>query len=542
MSVNMSEFTRPLTVRFSSRVFSRLKHEEVLESLEENIDPSSVRAIQITENACFVTLSSNETKEILLIEGVNIRGTYNDTFDADRVITNVTIKDAPYELADSFIIHHMKSFGEVIENSLRRGKVRGTEIETGTRYIQMVNVRNILPIKAKLGRFNVRIFSDNKTEYRICSNVDHPFYRCPDKDKPKTLLCSRCKCEGHLFRDCPNDIVCNFCSESGHKQSDCKKYKDRQLYGDYAFEIAEGRAADLETSTGGRSYTIESGEPSEDNRDVDRNIPRNLDSDLLNEDDKNADIQTQHDVTKVDATDTNEARIPTETTFDRLSKERVFLVIGVSNSQRIHFKDPDIKNVSVSDGSAVNIDELLSKAVTEAADKNVKRIAVHLGTNDITRYKADANQVILEITTAMNKIREKFPSSEIAFSSIPHRRGKSSATVNLNNTVKVVNEFFWKMAKKEKHLYFLNNDDDLLKDGIPVTSMYDNSDSRGVHVSSKGASVLEENIQCFFDSGEAAGLDVDVETPSGRKRNCSVISNTPPSEKQSDKTKKMTLR
>ena len=62
----------------------------------------------------------------------------------------MTIKDAPYELADSFIIHHMKSFGEVIENSLRRGKVRGTEIETGTRYIQMVNVRNILPIKAKL--------------------------------------------------------------------------------------------------------------------------------------------------------------------------------------------------------------------------------------------------------------------------------------------------------------------------------------------------------------------------------------------------------
>ena len=91
-----------------------------------------------------------------------------------------------------------------------------------------------------------------------------------------------------------NDIVCNFCSESGHKQSDCKNYKGRQLYGDYAFEIAEGRAADLETSTGGRSYTIESDEPSEDNRDVDRNIPRNLDSDLLNEDDKNADIQFKH--------------------------------------------------------------------------------------------------------------------------------------------------------------------------------------------------------------------------------------------------------
>ena len=48
------------------------------------------------------------------------------------------------------------------------------------------------------------------------------------------------------------------------------------------------------------------------------------------------------------------------------------------------------------------MDELLSKAVTEAADKKVKQIVVHLGTNDISRYQADANQVILEITAAMN--------------------------------------------------------------------------------------------------------------------------------------------
>ena len=166
----------------------------------------------------------------------------------------------------------------------------------------------------------------------------------------------------------------------------------------------------------------------------------------------------------------------------------------------------------------------------------MKRIVVHLGTNDIT----DANQVILEITTAMNKIHGKFPSSEIAFSIIPHRRGKSSATVGLNNTIKVVNEFFWKMAKKEQYLCFLNNDDELLKEGIPVPSMYDSSDSRGVHVSTKGAAVLGDNMQSFFDSGEASELDFDVETPSGRTLNCSVMSNTPPSAKQSDKTKKLT--
>ena len=538
----MSEFMRPLAVRFSLRGLSRLEHEEVLVGLEDNIDPSSVRAIQITENACFVTVDSRETKEKLLLEGVNIRGTYNEFFDAERVITNVTIKDAPYELSDSFIIEEMKSFGDVIEHSLRRGKIRGTEIETGTRYIQMVNVRNILPVKAKLGRFNVRIYSDNKTECKICSNVGHPFYRCPNKEKPKPLFCSKCKGDDHLFRDCQNDFVCNFCSDTGHKQSECEAYKATQLYGDYAHDVTEGQRADREGSNAG-SYIEDTGESDEQVRDV----QQNLDSALGGDAETGEDSQSLKDTCMINPAESNAAsdvnNIPiskTETTFERLSKERIFLVIGDSNSQRIHFKDPDVKNVSMSGGSAINIDELLSRAVAEAGDKAVKRIVVHLGTNDITRYKADANQVILEITTAMNKIREKFPSSEIAFSSIPHRRGKSNITLNLNNSIKMVNEFFLKMAKREKYLCFLNNDDYLLKGGVPVPSMYDSSDARGVHVSTKGATFLEDNMQCFFDSGESSELDIDVETPSNRKRNRSVMSNTPPSEKQSDKTKKLT--
>ena len=161
------------------------------------------------------------------------------------------------------------------------------------------------------------------------------------------------------------------------------KVQSSQLYGDYAYEIAEGQAANLEASVGGSSNVADFHEP-------DTHVQRNLDPDLVNEAEK-----SNGDTTNVNTTDTNGVSeipvTPTETTFDRLSKERVFLLIGDSNSERIHFKDPDIKNISVSGSSALNIDELLSKAVTEAGDKKVKRIVVHLGANDITRYNADAN-------------------------------------------------------------------------------------------------------------------------------------------------------
>ena len=204
----------------------------------------------------------------------------------------------------------------------------------------------------------------------------------------------------------------------------------------------------------------------------------------------------------------------------------------------VHFKDPDVKNISVSGGSASAINELLEMAESQAGEKTVKRVAVHLGTNDISRYKTDSNQTILEITSALGKVHEKFPAAEIAFSSIPHRREKSTLTENLNKTTSVVNEYVLKLSKKESYIFFLNNDD-LMKDGIPMRSMYDGNDIKGIHLSVKGASVLEENIQSFFDSGSIPGFEFETETPLSRKRNRSVMSNTPPSDKQSDKTKKI---
>ena len=98
----MSEITRPLTVRFNTRHFSRLAHDEVMSSIEEVADLAEVKAIQITENNCLITVVSNEVKEQLIIDGINIRNTYNNVYDVDRVLTNVTIKDAPYELNDIF--------------------------------------------------------------------------------------------------------------------------------------------------------------------------------------------------------------------------------------------------------------------------------------------------------------------------------------------------------------------------------------------------------------------------------------------------------
>ena len=246
------------------------------------------------------------------------------------------------------------------------------------------------------------------------------------------------------------------------------------MYGDYANEIAEGRATDLDQANDDTVHQTD---------DPIENIQINLNSENayeINKDDADQDITDASKDLKENDSSVNEnesvgATKTSQTTLEALSEDRVFLVLGDSNSNRIHFKDPDVKNISISGGSASTVNELLEKAESEAGDKKVKRIAVHLGTNDISRFKTDTNQTILEITTTLSKVHEKFPTSEIAFSSIPYRRGKSPQIENLNKTVKLVNEYVLKLAKKESYIYFLNNDD-LVKDGIPMRSMYKTND------------------------------------------------------------------
>ena len=105
---------------------------------------------------------AQDAKESLIVNGIDIRNIYNNVFDVDKNVTNVTIKDAPYELDDLFLIEYLRQYGEVVEHSMKRGKVKGTDTETGTRYVQLVNSR-IIPIVTTFGRVKIRLFSDNKT-------------------------------------------------------------------------------------------------------------------------------------------------------------------------------------------------------------------------------------------------------------------------------------------------------------------------------------------------------------------------------------------
>ena len=127
---------------------------------------------------------------------------------------------------DMVVTSVLAAYGEVVQGSIRRGKVKDSEIETGTRYMSLYDAKYIVPSTVTVGDFDLRVFCDNnRTECKHCGLTSHPHYKYPVKPKTERA-CYRCFSTSHMVQDCTNDMGCRYCSQTGHSQSKCDEYKE----------------------------------------------------------------------------------------------------------------------------------------------------------------------------------------------------------------------------------------------------------------------------------------------------------------------------
>jgi hypothetical protein len=131
-----------------------------------------------------------------------------------------------------------------IPGSLRRGYIKDTHVENGSRYLQILNCIPTLPNRTKFDRFEVRVFADNnRTECVHCGKKKATPVILVQTKPTFQKRCFNCNDTGHIARDCPYDPICAYCKKGGHKKHDSDLYKVEQArrdYGKYAPEIIEG--------------------------------------------------------------------------------------------------------------------------------------------------------------------------------------------------------------------------------------------------------------------------------------------------------------
>ena len=122
--------------QFSTKLCKGMSHEMIIDQLKETIDLEQVKSVQLTENSCIVSVEDSETKDKLIINGLTLKNRSVSFLDVEKTITNVTIKDMQYEVQNCFVATQMLRYGQVIPESVRRGYIKGTNIENGSRYLQ----------------------------------------------------------------------------------------------------------------------------------------------------------------------------------------------------------------------------------------------------------------------------------------------------------------------------------------------------------------------------------------------------------------------
>ena len=216
---------RPYAVYFPLKNSGRISREQVLESLRERVQDTEIRGIQITDNKCIISMTTREAKDQVGANGLNINSRHLSVVEVEKSVTNVTVKDAPIELEDEKIVEALRFYGNVV--NVKRGYMKGTRIETGTRYLEMVNVSNTIPVDLHIGQLAIKVYCDNnKTACKFCECTDHPYFRCPARPREEKR-CFRCQGTDHFISDCKNDIHCLLCGRSGHMRRDCAEQSDR---------------------------------------------------------------------------------------------------------------------------------------------------------------------------------------------------------------------------------------------------------------------------------------------------------------------------
>ncbi|KAK3083605.1 hypothetical protein FSP39_000185 [Pinctada imbricata] len=441
----MGEISREMSVHFYHKFIKGVTHADVVDSLKDIEMETSVISIQITEERCVITCKDIETKHALMVKGLDIKNRNVQLLDVEKTVTNVTIKDAPYELRDEVIVTFMSQFGQVVPSSVKRGTIKGTEIENGTRYLNIIGCAPTLPLRAKIGRFDIRIFANNKrTPCFRCGESDHPSYKCP---RVGMKVCHVCKGTDHLAKECPEkrQLICYYCNESGHIQRNCPM-RDVDVYGEYAAEVREGREANDAEST-------------------------------------------ENNVTPQKPEKVNEKMVKTA------------VVLGASNVRRLNINDDEsIVDASISGATLHNIRQTIDKALDEIEknESNIEKVIVSLGTNDVSQNKLDSEQVILNFTAAINEVKAEFPNAEIGVCGIIPRKGRNERVKNFNSVAESVNRFALKMCAKDDACTYIDTPAAFTRQGKIASEFYDPNDQSGLHVSKTGAEKLKDKFYEFY--------------------------------------------
>ncbi|CAC5415917.1 unnamed protein product [Mytilus coruscus] len=232
---NNQQIHRYTSVHFSSKYIKGITHTDILNKLEKYINREKVKAIQLTERECVVTVDDQASKILLLIKGIELKNYHYKFVDVEKEVTRVTIKDAPVELGDLAVCTFMRQYGasncchlKISDSRIHNASVSGSTAEDIDKLLvtldKSVDKKYVSKVIFGLGTNDVT--KNNTDKEIICINMTNALNKVkaefPNADISIFSILPR-KGKG------PNFTKCNLTSHSVNMYMEKVCSKDQRL-------------------------------------------------------------------------------------------------------------------------------------------------------------------------------------------------------------------------------------------------------------------------------------------------------------------------
>lgn len=177
--------------------------------------------------------------------------------------------------------------------------------------------------------------------------------------------------------------------------------------------------------------------------------------------------------------------------------DEYIVFFGDSNMRDVDLNDDtiNVKVEAVVGGGTMlrHTENRISKV--NVPEKQVRVAGLHLGTcNFDATGKSCSTRVYTEYVEALNTLSSKYSDAEIVISSVP-LRGYSPKGEEINVEIKALNRRLKDLSIKEENVFFVDNDEILVKDGKVRDDVYIPADITGVHLNDRGKQLLAEHLR-----------------------------------------------
>ena len=201
-----------------SLTYGKNTYEDIFKELIKSVEEDMIMGIQLYPSGwprkLQISVADIDTKNRIIIEGLDLFGLHVEFRDDDSVLTKVVVKDAPLDWNNDFITDFMSKYGEIVrvEKEMLYINGRKTNCTTGTRYIFISRLIDVIPTKLAV-KVGVKAFTlsvwyrgqntaeQNTTSCGLCGSDTHDSKSCSHAKK----VCFTCHKADHAHKDCPEN-------------------------------------------------------------------------------------------------------------------------------------------------------------------------------------------------------------------------------------------------------------------------------------------------------------------------------------------------